>query len=80
MECFSPVRQLGAGEAGGRWPSVWERIIEQNSNKIFDTIDVRKSLQIITDIAVTGPEMSCLSNSDSEMLLDSLKQSKKRLN
>ena len=63
MECFSPVRQLGAEEAGGRWPSVWERIIEQNSNKIFDTIDVRKSLQIITDIIVTGPEMSCLSTS-----------------
>ena len=69
MECFSPVRQLGAGEAGGRWPSVWERIIEQNSNKIFDTIDVRKSLQIITDIILTGPEMSCLSASDSETLL-----------
>ena len=54
--------------------------MEQNSNKIFDTIDVRKSLQIITDIILTGPEMSCLSASDSETLLDSLKQSKKRLN
>ena len=36
---------------------VWERIMEQNSNKIFDTIDVRKSLQIITDTMLTGPEL-----------------------
>ena len=49
------------GKRGEGQVSVWERIIEQNSNKIFDTIDVRKSLQIITDIAVTGPEMSYLS-------------------
>ena len=40
---------------------VWDKTMEHNSNKIFDTIDVRKSLQIITDIAVTGPEMSYLS-------------------
>ena len=59
---------------------VWDKTMEHNSNKIFDTIDVRKSLQIITDIILTGPEMSCLSASDSEMLLDSVKQSKKRLN
>ena len=48
----------GEGRGRGMWQVwVWERIIEQNSNKIFDTIDVRKSLQIITDIIFTGPEM-----------------------
>ena len=49
--------------------AVWDKTMEHNSNKIFDTIDVRKSLQIITDIIVSGPEMSCLSASDSETLL-----------
>lgn len=46
---------------------VWDKTTEHNSNKIFDTIDVRKSLQIITDTMITGPEMSCLSASDSEL-------------
>ena len=46
---------------------VWDKTMEHNSNKIFDTIDVRKSLQIITDTMITGPEMSCLSASDSEL-------------
>ena len=55
---------------------VWDKTREHNSNKIFDTIDVRKSLQILTDIIVTGPEMSCLSASDSELLLDSNNQRK----
>ena len=42
---------------------VWDKTMEHNSNKIFDTIDVRKSLQILTDIILTGPEMSCLAAS-----------------
>ena len=53
---------------------VWDKTMEHNSNKIFDTIDVRKSLQIITDTMLSGPEMSCLSDSASELSTAGLTQ------